>query len=82
MTERAKILKLRDCRKISGNATRALRKVLREIDLGDCTNVTLSSIRRNGTIYTFATGEDPIKQLGSLRVLETDIIQDQLKKLN
>lgn len=65
---------------MSGGATRALRRVLKEIEDGYATNIIIASVRRDGSLYTFATGEDPIRQLGALKVMEIDIISDQFRQ--
>lgn len=73
---RSKVVRLVDGRQINGGAARALRKVLKEIE--DCRSigVNLTSIRRDGSVYTFSVGEDAIKQLGALKLLEQEIMID------
>lgn len=73
-----KVLKLIDKRPVSGEATRALRRVLREIENGYVTGVSIAAVRRDSSVYTFTKCECSVRQLGALDILKYDIRHSNL----
>lgn len=72
------VVELKDRRPVSGHAADALKRVLSEIKTGQAANVIVASVRRDGSLFTYADGEDPVKQLGALECIKASVIKRQL----
>jgi hypothetical protein len=65
-----KVVRLVDNRSCTGGTVRELRKVLRGIDSGEITSLSLVYVRRNGSLKAYFDSECPIKALGSVELLK------------
>lgn len=46
---------------------------MRQVDAGLVTGVSIVTIKRDGSLYTFSESECPIKSLGALELLKEDV---------
>jgi hypothetical protein len=74
-----KPLKLCDQRSVSRGAVRVLREIIKQIDDGYVTGVSIATVRRDGTAFTYSKSECPIRALGAVDLLKEYIRKVELK---